>query len=927
MKKLMVAVVGACASLVSFAYDWTGKTGVVTLTETAEVTDADAATVAALDGIVLEGAETDIIFLNTTALTLSGYISGDGRIIKRGTGDLLFGSPHEKTVTYPNSSPVGNNLCGDYYTTGGIVIETGTVMCPQAGGVGMWFGPIQINAGATFVMPKDKNCGVDALSGDGTFKCDNSEVGWYHNPEQHRALSIGNYGSGRICSFGGTFEGCLQISACCDVSFTGTTSHQGAGLTAIRNGWDTAKGTAQLAKFGMKAPIAYRYTNMNDQVFVDYPSSLGAGSSYHYGVDFDITYSGRIRYIGDEDDETNKKFRFGSVYMYGSPNTLDGGHHGGVTFTGEWGNYGGPGSRGSGGGAWYKVNGACLTGSNTVDMVLKNKIDSAEGCLFFRKEGTGAWRLSGSASQMQTYVGAWHVNDGTLKFDSIADIGTSCSMGTAANCLKFTYEKDVYNATNGALRLGSELVVGTYNGGAAIPTLEYTGTAVNSTDRRIGLIGQGGRLASKTPGGVIRFLGGVYPMATSNAVALARTVETDAKTLYLDASGDGNEVGHLSENEAGTLSLVKEGAGMWTVRNDFSVSGGIDVKEGTLRIAPKGDYPFTWYRFTITQVNRKSNDGSTNQYIWLKQLGLFDEDGNRVATNLEYLGPDPDTAANWHNYAGNYDWTALQPGQVTMGEFKPGNAGGAAGKGIMISKNQTPGNLFLDDTSNLRATLNYPNGDSNSNYYFPIVFRLPKGSATPRYYDIVQHVGHDGGDHVACFKLEASADGVTWTELDHQTECKQRAASVWWSTGVAVTNGVSQNCKELGFGYPIKGTTEDESETVDLSSVSAIKVAAGATLESFPPKAVTLPKLTVDCAGTGVATVKGFKIAETGVLTLANAPKGDVKLPVSFADCTDLKNLEGWTATVEGGTRNRYAIEVSDGEVTLKPFGMAILIR
>lgn len=127
MKKLLVAVVGACASLVSFGFDWSGKTGVVTLTETAEVTDADIETVAALTGIQLEGETTDIVFVNTQPIKLSGYIRGDGTIVKRGTGDVTFGSPNAFTQDIVSGNvkgtAVGNPLNADYMTTKGIRVE------------------------------------------------------------------------------------------------------------------------------------------------------------------------------------------------------------------------------------------------------------------------------------------------------------------------------------------------------------------------------------------------------------------------------------------------------------------------------------------------------------------------------------------------------------------------------------------------------------------------------------------------------------------------------------------------------------------------------------------------------------------------------------------------------------------------------------
>ena len=110
----------------AFAFDWTGRTGVVTLTETAEVTDADAATVAALQGVVLEGETTELVFRIADALTFAGTITGDGTIVKCGRGTL--------TLSCPKTLPVSaaGTKYKDHFTTGGIVVEEGVLKLRRA---------------------------------------------------------------------------------------------------------------------------------------------------------------------------------------------------------------------------------------------------------------------------------------------------------------------------------------------------------------------------------------------------------------------------------------------------------------------------------------------------------------------------------------------------------------------------------------------------------------------------------------------------------------------------------------------------------------------------------------------------------------------------------------------------------------------------
>ena len=493
MKKLMVAVVGVCASLVSFGFDWTGKTGVVTLTETAEVTDADLEVVTNLTGIVLEGKTTDLIFNNATvAATMKGTITGAGRIVKRGAADIFLGTPHDSSIAAVKGG------CADYYTTGGIKLETGHFWCPQDGGSACTYGPIEMVAGTTLHLPNDKSTTLDALNGDGTVSNGRAWV-WRKNADEAMSLNFGAYGDTAKSDFAGTFEGNFNFNIRAYVTLTGENSLCAGSVSSYRNDYNSLEnhGILRIAKFGMRPPTSLANKPSGDPAFAPYASTAGTGSAYYYGNDFEMNYSGQIHYIG-AGETTDKLFRFGSVYNMAC-DVLDAGAIGGVTFTGNWNQYN-----------TSKTDGVILRGSNTTEMVLANAISSSDGILSFLKRGTGTWRLA-QVKDRSGYKSPWFIEEGTLRFDSIADTGVDCSLGLSTVLYRFTTNNDLPAFfENEANKIPYAVLVG---GEKSVPTFEYTGSNYLSrtTDRLIGLKGQGGRIRSNVEGGVIELLGGVVP--------------------------------------------------------------------------------------------------------------------------------------------------------------------------------------------------------------------------------------------------------------------------------------------------------------------------------------------------------------------------------------------------------------------------------
>jgi hypothetical protein len=113
-----------------------------------------------------------------------------------------------------------------------------------------------------------------------------------------------------------------------------------------------------------------------------------------------------------------------------------------------------------------------------------------------------------------------------------------------------------------------------------------------------------------------------------------------------------------------------------------------------------------------------------------------------------------------------------------------------------------------------------------------------------------------------------------------------------------------------------------------LSKVSEVKVARGAVLE-VSEGAVSLPpgvKLSVDCAGEGVAVISGVDIPETGVLSVDGAFDGELELPVVF-DCGEsFSNIRRWNVALNGKPFRGY-VECRGGKLVLRRFGMVIILK
>lgn len=907
--RVVVTVFVLVSSGASFAYDWTGKTGVVTLTESAEVTDADLEVVTNLTGIVLDSKDVVLDFKNTMPVVLPCYVNGNGLLRKSGTGDLFLGNPGAGFTVVNNRG----THCADYYTKAGVTIAKGAFYMPQEGTTRYWYGPLTLGEGTMVYTHTGAATGVDSLHGAGTIT--NTVVPKLSDyPLNSKMLIISEYGSYNKSDFSGVIGGNISIYCSGDVRLSGTDS---TFLSSVE------VGSAYPCN---EKSACLRFKTIGH---LGAPSSLGLGTQFSFGVRMGSDYGGKFYYEGEGDEICDKSFTWAMTYDYGAGYPrIDAGHKGGVTFTGNWGNQ-----------TIENMSGIVLSGSNTEDMVLSNAIkcwygsDADKGFFQFRKEGTGSWRLADHDGRSE-YFGAWFVQEGTLKYDSIADIGVNCSMGTATQCFPFQKAKAYAVARAEANRLPYEIELGSA-GKTAV--LEYSGANdCVSNDRRIGLAGSGATLSAGEDAGSVALYGGV------------KSVDGAAKKLTLAGTNmRPSTIGNLSNDVDAVLSVEKVGTGEWQLARDIRLTGDLSVKEGVLTIAPVHEPKnYKWYRLVITKLGKPHtnivetgledmNDcKAADYYVNLRGLALYTSDGTPYTPTMtdyvpwDLMDEDQKKGSKSYKYPMGW-WKGLQPGQVTVGDYKGSEYRTYPTKALSVLF----ANMQQDSASNhigYNTYLGCTPSPTSPNNWLPIVFRLPDDAPAIAYYDLLANDDSNStSGHISTWYIEGSEDGENWTKLHEISSCAHAKKKCWTSTGTNALEWVAKaNCLSDERGYELSQTKDPEPAkyATDLSTVSSISVARGAVLQRLAGAyEVELPKLTVDFFGSGEAMVKGFKIAKQGVLNVLNEPSGNYMVPVSFIDCVDMANLESWTLKINGKARNR-TLKVKDGKLYVERQGLIMTV-
>ena len=910
MNKAVLALVAVFSAATVFAGTkyYTVKDGVSDWSDESSFEPAGSPT--AEDVIYLESGRT-VHLSATDAASVAAFGRGFS-IWPKGTGRIIVDVPDAAspfTITNQITSYFGGNA--GYCPTNGVIVKTGSgtlvldaksdVKCHDTGievregivkavcaqGVKPGYGFISISNNAAFYLPANCGyCSIEGLWGDGLLTTEGSAV-------QTRV--------GRVRKNKTT-----QKDEVTQSWFYGTVD---AGIYWFSQGGCHLMGTNN--RMTSKFTIYYGKEYLNSGIINwvrkfgntgDATSSIGAtGTVEQNDGGGNIGYEG----LGERTDKKFTVWADAGSYMY-----IDGGTNGNLTLTGKFE------TRSSNN---LKMGRIALGGENkhpcTIagDWHLMRYVgsDAVNYTFHLLKIGSGAWRFADTA--LNTYYRTWDggiaVREGTLQFDSLDNRGIPCSLGTALNLNDGEYAGayDPSHDVDYAFRLGGIAASANTEG-----TLEFVGSGspTNSAwaENRTAVLDGNARFKNDQTG-AFRFRG-------------VRSKSAWAKTLTLDGTSENadNMLADVTDDGAGAISVVKEGAGTWKLSGTNSFHGALAVKAGKLVLSNVATNKFTWFRWTIRQV------GAKNTYAeWAAQeFCLYGADNKRVNSGLVACSNYAEIAVGEaayqrrgraiedygygdgvaHHHLGRlFDDRLNYPGYPDSGSRRRGTTS------IWELKGAGQGNLVFDEN------------DPTS--YIPILMRLDPSIAPVDHYDIVK------GNAVApsSWTLEGSPDGLHWKLLDDVTgfaDVSTMTAFRYYY--LPETQGEDDGTAATHAQGPKIAGNDADAVWPMLNNVSTVSVAAGATLEVEGP-AIAVSHVTLNAAGAG--TFKNLAFPENGTIDVTGLdPSAKKTTIVPTYEACDTANMAGWSLTIDGQVPKKHSYTITeDGKVTIWKNGLAIIIR
>lgn len=763
-----------------------------------------------------------------------------------------------------------------------LVVEEGILSVSTAGtGTNTWFGDLSVSNNASFYTRTTGRTIVNRVYGEGTI-----------TNRTNYALNVR----------GGTAADPVVLTP-----WLSKVAYYSFGRVNI---WRTDNCSSSFTVYSDVTPGVTGFYSIGQK---NQPSSIGMGSALETAEN-----GGTFLYLGDGNETGTDKNVIVENANHG-PTEFDAGAYGGLTFTGYWGFGGYAGMR-------QGMGQLVLSGSNTHECVIAGSIRNATltnalgetGFSFhITKKGTGTWRLSDISDTVvrSNYTGI-AVEEGTLKYDSLADAGVMCSLGMATNL--YESYRGAYDETYRvpyAFRLGS--AVRDYPDDA-LATFEYSGTKEAACRTRPIVLGGDAKLLNSS-GCPFRFAG---ISAISNGM----------QNLVLGGDGTNDEIQNLTDGAAGCkLGVVKEGSGTWTLAMTNSFSGPLVVKGGTLKV--RRDYQYTWYRLVVKDIWTRLA-GLTDGFK-LGRIGLFDADGYRQNIGFSYNGGSIPATGTF--YSGDPAGFALQPGEIGFGMPIRYKTWVSPSQPVVkltdtAGVNDTSSSLYL---SRSECTIDPENPDM----WIMFDLRLTNGTPEIAYYDLAVRYGQTDTTtantnlNLRSWSLLGSTDGWNWNELHSISDSKSddpeqklklpNNNNYWMAQGSDTkwnTAATKHNTEKL---QPISGHLSSP-PPMPLANVEAVTVENNAVLEADGD--ITLSKFRV--AANGVAgTVKGFTLAQNCSLDVTDLPERpeSFDVPINFdgmspGDAT-------WSLKVGGSETSKYKLVTAGNKLRFIVTGFMLTVR
>ena len=776
-----------------------------------------------------------IVDISTNAVFgcwLNNSSSVTSHLVKKGRGTLKLGN-------------VGSGSGHNQYNTM-ITVEEGMLVLPQnlEAYTHLYAGGINVSTNGTLFLSSPGNLRCEVLQGTGIVTNDMAKSGTQLQPQdvnsrgEFSGVLAGNY------NFGGNY---YQYLTGKNNTFNGT-------VTITGSSYNKKASTLGVAKLG----------NINE------PSSSGKNDKITFGEGSTAgsTGGGKLVYLGDGTLERSNKPLYFADTGY-CPVTIDAGANGGLELEGAW-------TMSS-----AKMIRIVLDGSNTVNecsfLGAFNNKTSGDKTYTARitKKGTGIWRFGDNENRKNSGVIA--VEEGTLRFDSIAEKGKVCSLGLST---------DLYEDVSGEKPETTVPYAFLLGGGETEGTMEYTGsdTGVCST-RPLAVRGKG-RIRAKSAS-----------LQLSDVSAYSSGIHT----LTLDGDTTGNILKNVEDGASGgVLALAKDGQGTWTIAGNHAFSGGISVNEGALVVRKSDSVPFKWFRFTVKETARNSGRYTWSKPDWdnktvrLYKFYLYDKDGNILTSGIKY----------------NSDQTNLQGGQAAWGVDKSPNLY-TADNGIEA--------LFNGGSYPMRVALGNSPILKNAATHLPILIRLSENKAEVMSVNMAMDIAANVDyccEQPTAYSLEGSVNGYDW---------------------VLLTEDDSVNLPEIAKGkvYSQARTFDVPARYVaDRSFANPISVKLGANAVLRAEYAgdaapISISSLTIDAIG-GV-TCSGFLFEEAGSLDIVNvdeAFESGYRIVVDVDTGASWSNLKNWAVTINGEpVGSKYSVSVDENGFRLFKKGFVFVVR
>ena len=807
-------------------------------------TDLDVLKNVALVGLDNETAK--LIISNDTDHLISTYICGPGEVVKKGSGVLTVNAyDRNKTQKYPFCNSGGWNVqCGDLRIENGNNLTVISIQIPLA-----VYNPGKI----IFAFPMEKNAEgkditdihVRSLEGDGTIVNELDPI---------KKLTFYTSPLGATRTFSGTYSGSFYFisSAASSQCFIGT-------------GCDVLHSAQPILLGGY----------------------LGLDKFPDQGIVF--RKNTKVEYIGTGREESEAKNC--NLNNQAQVVEVSAGPYGDCKIRYKFLN---PGDK-------YTMNEMVFSGNNIKPAIFAGSFSMGKTkeepkkdlACYIKKTGTGTWRFT---SAERANKGTVAIEKGTLEYESIAEKGTSCSLGDASILhSEYTGNRDDDKAVPYAYLIGDGTVAEPDD--PTVATMKYVGATPAAILTRPVAVKGSGRFLSKTA----KMLWSGFTSASegNNEIILGGDVE-DCRAYGVT-------------NGIGTLSVAKEGLGDWTIDGNSDFSGEVEARAGTLKINASKNYG--WYKLTLKENWSGARPGvGDGSIIWIAQFGLFDALGQNWIKGLT------------HNEEANGDVQKLRPGEAAFNhkDFYYHSSDSTA----YSLENAFNGNQSV--VCGRRNSVSFATENNpvvNPDAWVEIVVRPNETTNALVRYDI-RSWGHSDSDgykeifvrEARSWSLEGSMDGINWESLDSVISNKTpTTGAVYRWIG---TNKDSDHQPGQGLGPIASEPSQDVMRPTSVASVSAM---AGAIVKVNAPLATSKIK----CDYNGGGTIEGFVFADgNGVIEIVNAPDGlnSISVPVTLLNVGGVENLSKYSVSINGIStvwKGRYA----NGHLHVNPPGTVVVIR